>query len=326
MLNALITFSLKNRFVVLLLAVLLVFVGVRSALELPLDAFPDTTPNQVQINTVAPALTPEQIELLVTYPVELSLGGLKGLQEVRSVSKFGLSQVVAIFDDAISIYFARQQITERLAEPAALARDRQAADGPGRHRPRRDLPLLPDQRRLQPDRAADDARLGRPAPADPRPRDRRDQHAGRHGQAVRGPDRPGPAGEVPADARRRVDGAPARTTRTSAAARSTRPGRSTSCRASAWCGRPATSPTSSSPRSRACRSASATWPTWRSATRSAAAARPPTATARSSSAWPSCGWARTPARSRWPSRRRWRTSSSSCRPASTSTSSTGGPT
>jgi cobalt-zinc-cadmium resistance protein CzcA len=113
-LNALISFSLKNRFVVLLLAVLLVYVGVQSAVELPLDAFPDTTPNQVQLNTVAPALSPEEIERQVTLPVELSLGGLKGLREIRSISKFGLSQVVAIFDDDVDIYFARQQINERL--------------------------------------------------------------------------------------------------------------------------------------------------------------------------------------------------------------------
>src|SRR3954451_12918760 len=101
MLNALIGFSLKNRFVVLLLAGLLIYAGVDSALKLPLDAFPDTTPNQVQINTVAPALAPEEIEKQVTYPVELAMGGLKGLDEVRSVSKFGLSQVVVIFHDDV---------------------------------------------------------------------------------------------------------------------------------------------------------------------------------------------------------------------------------
>ncbi|HEU5117821.1 MAG TPA: efflux RND transporter permease subunit, partial [Isosphaeraceae bacterium] len=118
MLNALIEFSLNNRFVVLLLGAILVVIGVNAARELPLDAFPDTTPNQVQINTVAPALSPEEIERLITYPVELSLGGLKGLEEVRSISKFGLSQVVAIFADDIDIYFARQQINERLGEVA----------------------------------------------------------------------------------------------------------------------------------------------------------------------------------------------------------------
>ena len=84
MLNALIDFSLKNRFVVLLLAGLLIVVGVRSAIHLPLDAFPDTTPVQVQINTVAPELSPEEVERLITFPVEYALGGLKGLEEVRS--------------------------------------------------------------------------------------------------------------------------------------------------------------------------------------------------------------------------------------------------
>ncbi len=125
MLNALISFSLRNRFFVLLLAGLLIYVGVTSAMSLPLDAFPDTTPNQIQVNVVAPALSPEEIERQVTYPVELAMGGLKGLSEIRSVSKFGLSQVVAIFDDDVDIYFARQQVNERLGEislPAGIER------------------------------------------------------------------------------------------------------------------------------------------------------------------------------------------------------------
>jgi cobalt-zinc-cadmium resistance protein CzcA len=125
MLGRLIESSLRNRFVILLLALVLVALGLKSAIDLPLDAFPDTTPNQVQINTNAPALGPEEIERQVTYPVELALGGLKGLEEVRSISKFGLSQVVAIFSDDVSIYFARQQIMERLSElqlPAGIER------------------------------------------------------------------------------------------------------------------------------------------------------------------------------------------------------------
>jgi cobalt-zinc-cadmium resistance protein CzcA len=125
MLNTLISFSLRNRFVVLLLAAILVVLGVRAALHLPLDAFPDTTPVQVQINTVAPALAPEEVERLIAFPVEYALGGLKGLQELRSVSKFGLCQVVAIFSDDTDIYFARQQINERLGEidlPQGIAR------------------------------------------------------------------------------------------------------------------------------------------------------------------------------------------------------------
>ncbi|MBX6312389.1 MAG: efflux RND transporter permease subunit [Isosphaeraceae bacterium] len=125
MLNALIDFSLKNRFFIILLAGLLVVLGVRSARRLPLDAFPDTTPVQVQINTVAPELSPEEVERLITFPVEYAMGGLKGLEELRSVSKFGFSQVVAIFEDGTDIYFARQQINERLGEvelPEGIAR------------------------------------------------------------------------------------------------------------------------------------------------------------------------------------------------------------
>ncbi len=125
MLNALIDFSLKNRFVVLLSAGILVALGVRAATRLPLDAFPDTTPVQVQVNTNAPELSPEETERLITFPVEYAMGGLKGLDEVRSVSKFGLSQVVLIFSDDTDIYFARQQIGERLGEvelPAGIAR------------------------------------------------------------------------------------------------------------------------------------------------------------------------------------------------------------
>src|SRR3954447_25985868 len=116
MLNAVIVFSLKNRFVVLLVSALLVVVGVRAALRLPLDAFPDTTPVQVQTNTVAPELSPEEIERLITFPVEYEMGGLKGLEELRSVSKFGFSQVVAIFADGTHFSSARQQVNERLGE------------------------------------------------------------------------------------------------------------------------------------------------------------------------------------------------------------------
>src|SRR5262245_31947825 len=125
MLNAIIDGSLKNRFVVLLLSALLIIVGARSAARLPLDAFPDTTPVQVQINTVAPELSPEEVERLITFPVEYAMGGLKGLDELRSVSKFGFSQVVAIFEDGTDVYFARQQINERLSEakpPESIAR------------------------------------------------------------------------------------------------------------------------------------------------------------------------------------------------------------
>jgi cobalt-zinc-cadmium resistance protein CzcA len=125
MLNRIILFSLQHRLLVCVLAVLLAVLGVRALLRLPVDAFPDTTPVQVQVNTVAPALNAEEIEAQITQPIELALGGLPGLQNVRSVSKFGLSQVVATFDDRTGIYLARQLISERLQSlelPAGLAR------------------------------------------------------------------------------------------------------------------------------------------------------------------------------------------------------------
>jgi cobalt-zinc-cadmium resistance protein CzcA len=81
----------------------------------PVDAFPDTTPVQVQINTVAPSLSPTEIEQQITMPVEVSISGLPGLQNVRSVSKFGFSQIVATFDDETKIYDARQLILERIS-------------------------------------------------------------------------------------------------------------------------------------------------------------------------------------------------------------------
>ncbi len=114
MLNWIIDFSLKNRLLVCILAVALMVVGGRTLSILPIDAFPDTTPVQVQINTTVASLNPEETEAQITIPVELAIGGLPGLQNVRSISKFGLSQVVATFNDRTSIFQARQLIMERL--------------------------------------------------------------------------------------------------------------------------------------------------------------------------------------------------------------------
>lgn len=88
--------------------------GVFSVLKLPVDAVPDITNVQVMINTKTEALDPEQIEKTVTYVVEYEMGGLPGLQEIRSLSKYGLSQVILIFEDGTDIYFARQQVAQRL--------------------------------------------------------------------------------------------------------------------------------------------------------------------------------------------------------------------
>jgi cobalt-zinc-cadmium resistance protein CzcA len=111
----LIGWSLRHRVAVLLAAVVMAVAGVASVQKIAFDAFPDTTPVQVQINTAAPALVPEEIERLITFPVELAVGGLPGLAQVRSVSQFGLSSVVATFSDGTDVYFARQLIHERMA-------------------------------------------------------------------------------------------------------------------------------------------------------------------------------------------------------------------
>jgi cobalt-zinc-cadmium resistance protein CzcA len=114
-LSQLIALSLRHRFAVLALTAAMAALGVWSLRDLPIDAFPDTTPVQVQVNTVAPALGPEEIERLVTFPVEQSLSGLPGLVEVRSLSRFGLSQVTALFEDGTDLYRARQVVGERIA-------------------------------------------------------------------------------------------------------------------------------------------------------------------------------------------------------------------
>ena len=114
MFDAIVSWSLRNRLLVLVLSGLLIAAGLLALARLPIDAFPDTTPVQVQVNTNAPSLSPVEIEQQITFPVEQAIGGLPGLVEVRSISKFGLSQVVAIFEDSVDVYFARQLIGERL--------------------------------------------------------------------------------------------------------------------------------------------------------------------------------------------------------------------
>ncbi len=114
MLNAVITWSLHHRLVVVLAWMGIVLAGLVAFRKLPIDAFPDTTPVQVQINTTAPALSPLEIERQITAPVEQAISGLPGLDEVRSLSRFGLSQVTVTFEDGTGIYLARQVVSERL--------------------------------------------------------------------------------------------------------------------------------------------------------------------------------------------------------------------
>lgn len=124
-LNRIIDFSLHNRMLVILGVLAAGIAGLVSLRHLDIDAFPDTTPVQVQINTVVPALSPEEVERQITYPIEQAISGLPGLEQLRSISKFGLSQVVVLFEDGIDIYFARQVINERLGSvelPQGIAR------------------------------------------------------------------------------------------------------------------------------------------------------------------------------------------------------------
>jgi len=114
MLNQIIAWSIRHRYLVILGNLALAITGGIAFAHLPMDAFPDTTPVQVQINTVAPALSPLEIERVITAPVEQAISGLPKLKEVRSISKFGLSQVTAIFDEGAEIYLARQVVMERV--------------------------------------------------------------------------------------------------------------------------------------------------------------------------------------------------------------------
>jgi len=119
MLTKLIDLCLKHRPVVLLATLVLVVTGLLSFRQMPFDAFPDTTPVQVQVNTVAPALSPLEVERQITFPLEQAISGLPGLTEVRSISKFGFSQVTALFEDGTDVYLARQVVGERI-DPVRL--------------------------------------------------------------------------------------------------------------------------------------------------------------------------------------------------------------
>jgi len=110
--------SLRQRAIVLLATLVLIGVGVWSALRLPIDAVPDITNPQVLVNTAVPALAPEEIEELVTLPLESQMAGLPGMIELRSLSKFGLSQIRMTFEDGVDLYRTRQLVTERLLSAA----------------------------------------------------------------------------------------------------------------------------------------------------------------------------------------------------------------
>src|SRR5207302_7933101 len=114
MIDKILELSLRQRAFILLAALALVAVGLWAATRLPIDAVPDITGVQVQINTEVPALAAEESEKLVTRPIEIEMAGLPGIAEMRSLTKFGLSQVTLQFSDNTDIYRARQLVTERL--------------------------------------------------------------------------------------------------------------------------------------------------------------------------------------------------------------------
>ncbi|OSZ77178.1 CusA/CzcA family heavy metal efflux RND transporter [Chitinophagaceae bacterium IBVUCB2] len=116
MLNKIIHFSIHHKLVIGLMTLALIIWGAWSAAKLPLDAVPDITNNQVQIITLTPTLAAQETEQLVTYPIEQSLANLPDLEEMRSISRFGLSVITVVFHDDIDIYFARQLINEKLKE------------------------------------------------------------------------------------------------------------------------------------------------------------------------------------------------------------------
>ena len=116
MIDRILQFSIKYRVFIVVLGLLLLGGGLYSATKLPIDAVPDVTSNQVQINTLAPGFAPLEMEKYVSFPIEVAMSSLPRKEEIRSISQFGLSQVTVTFEDEVDIYWARQLVLERLTE------------------------------------------------------------------------------------------------------------------------------------------------------------------------------------------------------------------
>lgn len=114
MIDHIVTFSVERRWLVVLLTLIATAIGAWAIARLPIDAVPDITNNQVQVNVTAPALSPELVEKQIAFPIETALAGVPGLEYTRSLSRNGFAQVTAVFSDSTDIYFARQQVAERL--------------------------------------------------------------------------------------------------------------------------------------------------------------------------------------------------------------------
>ncbi|HQT22936.1 MAG: CusA/CzcA family heavy metal efflux RND transporter [Sphingobacteriales bacterium 17-39-43] len=118
MLNKIILFSIKNKLLIGLFTLALIGWGAYSLTKLPIDAVPDITDNQVMVITVTPTLAAQEVERLITFPVEQTMASIPGIKQIRSFSRFGLSLVTVVFNEDVDIYWARQQINERLGEAA----------------------------------------------------------------------------------------------------------------------------------------------------------------------------------------------------------------
>ena len=114
MLNKIIGFSIRNKIIIGLFTLALILVGAYETTKLPIDAVPDITNNQVQVITIAPSLGATDIERLITFPIEQATANIAGITEIRSFSRFGLSLVTIVFNDATDVYWARQQVSEKL--------------------------------------------------------------------------------------------------------------------------------------------------------------------------------------------------------------------
>lgn len=116
MLNKIIEFSIKNKLIIGILTITLVVYGLYQFTKLPIDAVPDITDNQVQVITSAPSLGATDIERLITFPIEIANSNISGIKEIRSFSRFGLSLVTIVFEEGVDVYWARQQVSERLQQ------------------------------------------------------------------------------------------------------------------------------------------------------------------------------------------------------------------
>jgi cobalt-zinc-cadmium resistance protein CzcA len=207
MLEKIIAWSLSHRIAVLLGAAVVCLIGWVAVNRIVFDAFPDTTPVQVQINTVAPGMVAEEIERQITFPIELSMGGMPGLEGLRSASMFGLSVVIVTFRDGTDIYFARQLINERLTTvsvPGGVERPEMGPVSTGLGEvfhyllvPKRSVGAAGGRDwRHEPDRCEDPPGMDAQAGPAERAGRGRSERLGRSQQAVSDPHRPRPVAEI----------------------------------------------------------------------------------------------------------------------------------